>query len=267
MSEPDEMGLTPEAALGYEQNFVPAIFDRWPPRIIEAAGVSQGDRVLEVGCGTGVLAREAIKRVGPDGSVTGLDLSESMLGVARGICPDVDFRQGNAMDLPFGDNSFDVAIASFMLMFVPDPVVAVSDMWRVLKPDGRLVITVWQALDQNPVYAGLVEIVRQRISEAAGSSLAWPFALGEGGKLTDICRSAGVADVDISVHDGRAKFPSLDGFVRTEIQAWVLADSVDEEGLDAVVRDSQEKFGDYCDTSGVIDMPFDAVMATARKSK
>jgi len=126
MSEVDEMGLTPEAAQGYEQFFVPAIFDQWPPRIIEAAGVGEGDSVLEVGCGTGVLAREVVKQVGPDGGVTGVDLSESMLGVARDICPDVDFRQGNAMDLPFDDESFDIAIASFMLMFVPDPVLAVS---------------------------------------------------------------------------------------------------------------------------------------------
>ena len=261
MTGPDEMGLTPEAAQGYEQYFVPAIFDQWPPRIIDSADVSEGDTVLEVGCGTGVLAREVIKRVGSDGGVTGLDLSESMIGVARGICPDVDFRQGNAMDLSFDDESFDVAIASFMLMFVPDPVLAASEMWRVLKPGGRLVITVWEALGQNPVYAGLVDIARLRIDDAAGSSLAWPFALGEDGKLAEICRSAGISDVAISAHEGRARFPSLDGFVRTEIQSWVLADSVDEESLSAVVGDSQEKFADYCDASGAIDIPLNAVMA------
>ena len=266
MSEPDDMGLTPEAAQGYEQYFVPAIFDQWPPRIIEAAGVRAGDGVLEVGCGTGVLAREVIKRVGPDGGVTALDLSESMLGVARGICPDVDFRQGNAMELPFDDESFDAAIASFMLMFVPDPVLAVSEMWRVLKPGGRLVIAVWEALDLNPVYAGLVDIARRRIDDAAGSSLAWPFALGEDGKLAEICRSAGVGDVDISVHDGRARFPSLDGFVRTEIQAWVLADSVTEERLSAVAGDAQERFADYCDAGGSIDIPLNAVMARTIKN-
>ncbi len=266
MPEPDEMGLTAEAAQGYEQFFVPAIFDQWPSRIIEAAGVGDGDRVLEVGCGTGVLAREVIKRVGTDGGVVGLDLSESMLGVARGICPDVDFRQGNAMDLPLDDESFDVAIASFVLMFVPDPVQAVGEMWRVLKPGGRLVITVWEPLQQNPVYAGLVDIARRRIDDAAGSSLAWPFALGEDGKLIEICHSAGIGDVDISTHDGRAKFPSLDGFVRTEIQAWVLADSVNEESLSAVVGDSHERFADYCDARGTMDFPLNAVMAKTRKT-
>lgn len=266
MSAPDEMGLTPEAAQGYEQYFVPAIFDQWPPRIIKAAGIDEGDEVLEVGCGTGVLAREVIKQVGEGGSVTGLDLSESMLGVARSICPDVHFRQGNAMDLPFDNEAFDVAIASFLLMFVPDPVMAVRELWRVLRPGGRMVVAVWEALDQNPVYSGLVGIARLRIDDAAGLSLARPFALGESGKLAEICHAAGVGDLAIGASDGRAKFPSLDGFVRTEIQAWVLADSVDEEALSAVVSDSQEKFADYCDVDGAVDIPLNAVIATARKN-
>ena len=193
-------------------------------------------------------------------------MSESMLGVARDVCPDVDFRQGNAMNLHFNDGSFDAAIASFMLMFVPDPVLAISEMWRVLKPGGRLVITVWEALDQNPVYAGLADIARRNIDDAAGSSLAWPFALGEDGKLAELCRSAGVGNVETSAHDGRAKFPSLEGFVRTEIQAWVLADSVDEKSLSAVVADSQERFAGYCDATGAVDIPLNAVMAMTNKS-
>lgn len=266
MSAPDEMGLTPEAAQGYEQFFVPAIFDQWPPRIIEAAAIEEGDNVLEVGCGTGVLAREVIKQVGEGGSVTGLDLSESMLGVAREICPAVDFRQGNAMELPFEDETYDVVIASFVLMFVPEPATAIRELWRVLKPNGRFVVAVWEALDQNPVYSGLVDIARLRIDDAAGSSLAWPFALGEDGELAEICRSAGVDNADIGTRDGRAKFPSLEGFIRTEIQAWVLADSVDDEALNAVVADSQEKFANYCDGDGAFDIPLNAVFATARKN-
>lgn len=265
MSKPDEMGLTPEAAEGYEEFFVPAIFDQWPPKLINAALIAEGDQVIEVGCGTGVLARELIKCVGPEGKVTGLDLSESMLGVARRICPEVDFRQGNVMDMPFDDGVFDVAVASFVLMFVPEPVKAVSELWRVLKPGGRLVIAVWEALDRNPVYAGLVDIVGRRIDDAASASLAWPFALGEEGKLADICAAAGVVNPSISEHDGRAKFPSLESFVRTEIQAWLLADSVSEEALREVIADFRDKFASYCDGEGGLDFPFNAVFAVARK--
>lgn len=139
-------------------------------------------------------------------------------------------------------------------------------MWRVLRRGGRLVITVWDSLDQNPGYACLVDIARRRIDEAAGSSLSWPFALGEEGKLSEICLSAGVSDVAISGHCGRAKFPTLKDFVTTEIQSWVLADSVDEESIAAVVVDSSIKFEDYCDADGAVDIPMNAVLAMATKS-
>ncbi|MEM7502389.1 MAG: methyltransferase domain-containing protein, partial [Pseudomonadota bacterium] len=128
MSTVDEMGLTPEAANGYEEFFVPAIFDQWPPVMISAAAVTNGEDVLDVGCGTGVLTRELTRHVGDDGSATGFDLSESMLGIARERCPNATFKQGNVIDLPFDDQSFDVVISSFMLMFVPDPEKALSEM-------------------------------------------------------------------------------------------------------------------------------------------
>lgn len=117
MSTPDEMGLTPEAALGYEQFFVPAIFHQWPARIISAAAINQNDDVLDVGCGTGALTRELVKYAG---SATGFDLSESMLSVARQVCPTVNFQQGNVAELPFDDSTFDVVVSAFMLMFVPE---------------------------------------------------------------------------------------------------------------------------------------------------
>lgn len=265
MSQVDEMGLTTEAAEYYEQSFVPAIFDQWPARMIDAAGISAGDRVLEVGCGTGVLAREAVKQVGPQGRVAGLDLSESMLSVARRKCPDARFQQGNAMALPFGDAAFDVVASSFMLMFVPDQVAAAREMWRVLEPGGRLAISVWEGLNHNPVYAQFAEIAKRRIDDAAGDSLARPFALGDDGKLAQICDDAGIQGVTINAHAGRARFPSIEDFARTEIQAWVLGDSVDEACLKAVVADSQEAFERYRDAQGTVDFPLNGLIVTARK--
>ncbi|WP_395075538.1 class I SAM-dependent methyltransferase [Hyphococcus sp.] len=260
------MGLTREAALGYEQYFVPAIFNQWPPVLMAAAQIDEGDNLLEVGCGTGVLAREATKLVGSTGSVTGFDLSESMLSVARDICPGVDFRQGNVMALPFDDAAFDVVMAPFMLMFVPDPVKAVEEMWRVLKPRGRFVVAVWDNLKRSEVYSGLVEIAQARIGADEGLSLAWPFSLGEEGKLEEIFRSAGISQVKIDTRDGRAIFPSLEQFVRTEIQSWVLSDKVDEDSVAATIADSKVRFAAFCDSDGAIDMPLHALLASARKN-
>jgi SAM-dependent methyltransferase len=187
--------------------------------------------------------------------------------VARKKVPEATFQQGNAMVLPFEDDIFDVITSSFMLMFVPDQVKAVSEMWRVLRPGGRLVISVWESLANNPVYEDLVAIARHRINEAAGNSLAMPFALGEEGRLMSILKAAGIDSAVISSYPGRARFPSLEGFVTTEIKAWVLGDSVNDDQVDSVVADAKIKLDSYTGDDNSIDFPFDAMLAKAEKSK
>ena len=83
----------------------------------DAAAIKQGDRVLDVACGTGVVARECARR---GAAVTGLDLNEGMLTVARRISPDIDWHEGDASDLPFEDGSFDAVTCQFGLMFFPE---------------------------------------------------------------------------------------------------------------------------------------------------
>ena len=152
-----------------------------------------------------------------------------------------------------------------MLMFVPDPLQPVREMWRVLKPGGRLAISVWEGLSQNPVYAELAEIAKRRINDEAGTSLSRPFVLGDDGTLCEICDAAGMPGVTITAHDGRARFPSIEEFARTEIKAWLLADSVDEARLSVVIADAQDAFAGYCDGEGAADFPLNGLIARARK--
>lgn len=264
MSEPDEMGLTAEAAEGYERYFVPAIFSQWPPVMLAASELKAGDDFLDVGCGTGVLTREAAGVVGANGRAVGLDLSESMLGVARKQAPTARFQQGNATALPFEDASFDVVCGAFMLMFVPEPAAAVKEMWRVLRPGGRLVLSVWQALSDNPVYSRLVDIASRRIDRRAGEALSWPYQLGADGVLAKILEQGGARSATIELRQGRARFPSLEGLVTTEIKAWVIAESVDESAINAVIADAKIELADYCAADGSIDFPFNALVARAQ---
>jgi len=153
MSEQAAWQLSDDTAVAYERDFVPAIFAQWPPKLAEIAAIAPGDRVLDVGCGTGVLAREAAARVGPSGRVTGLDLNPGMLAVARRLRPEIDWRQGDALDLPFADHAFDVVVSQFALMFFPDRPLALREMWRVLAAGGRLAVAVCAPLAETRAIA------------------------------------------------------------------------------------------------------------------
>jgi ubiquinone/menaquinone biosynthesis C-methylase UbiE len=109
--------LTGSAADIYEQIFVPAIFAQWPPVLLDTADVTPGHRILDVGCGTGVLATAAMKRVGPDGWVVGLDPNKPMLTVASRRLEPVEWRSAAAETIPYPDGSFDRVVSQFALMY------------------------------------------------------------------------------------------------------------------------------------------------------
>ena len=165
----------------------------------EAASVKPGDSVLDVGCGTGVLSREVADRAGSDGRVFGLDVNEDMLALTRRICPDIDWHQGDAGELPFDDTSFEAVVSQFALMFVPDQMAALQEMWRVLASGGRLAATVWW---QSPGYPVLAEIARERIGEDVATAVMDSFSLGDRAKLLKLFRSAGTDTAKLNSHEG-----------------------------------------------------------------
>ena len=125
------------AAEIYEKHLVPAIFAYWPPALLSLVSPKPGERVLDIACGTGTVARLAAERVGPKGRVVGLDISAGMLTVARSIpspAGQIEWKEADAQLTPFPDGSFDVVTCQLGLQFIPDRAKALREMRRVLIP-------------------------------------------------------------------------------------------------------------------------------------
>lgn len=214
---PRELEITARA---YDERLVPALFSPCAEHLIEAAAVGPGARVLDVACGTGAVAHVAAARAGPEGRVAGLDVNPGMLAVAARRAPSIDWRQGKAEALPWEDAAFDVVLCQFGLNFFTEPGTALREMWRVLAPGGRLAVVVFDALERNPAYAEMVEVLRRRLGPAPAEALGLPFSLGEPGELSSLLKNAGISDAKIVRTEVGAAFPSVADMVRADVEGW-----------------------------------------------
>jgi demethylmenaquinone methyltransferase / 2-methoxy-6-polyprenyl-1,4-benzoquinol methylase len=154
LSEPQVQAMFDRIASVYDlMNSVMTVglHHRWRSRAADLAAVGSGDRVLDVATGTGDLAVELARRVGPDGEVIGSDFSEGMLELARKKAPGIEFEQGNALDLPYDDDSFDAATVGFGARNFSDLPQGLREMTRVVRPGGRIVILEITTPDRPPL--------------------------------------------------------------------------------------------------------------------
>jgi enediyne biosynthesis protein CalE5 len=170
-------------------------------RLVADARIRRGLRVLDLGSGTGYPALLAAQIVGPDGSVTGIDLAEQMLEVARRKAAalkltNVTFRTGDVTTLPFEANSFDAVTSRFCLMFLPEIPKAAAEIARVLKPGGWVAAAVWSAPEKNPSIGLAMEAIK-KVVELPPPDPAAPgiFRLAKPGDLAGMLQQAGLSDL------------------------------------------------------------------------
>ena len=265
MKNAAEGQVTGNAAEIYEEFFVPALFSEWSARVVEAARLSPGQKVLDVACGTGVLARSAFERVQPGGAVAGLDRNDGMLAVARRKAPGISWLSGRAESLPFGDEPFDAVVSQFGLMFFEDQIEALGEMWRVLRPAGRLVVAVWAPIDRLPGYAALAALLERLFGAQIAGALEAPFKLGDTAVLSSLFAKADIPGIAISTPLGKVRFPSIESWVRTEIKGWTLADVLDDAQYETLQRESQKELASYVRPDGSVEFAGPAHLVTATK--
>jgi ubiquinone/menaquinone biosynthesis C-methylase UbiE len=175
--------------------------------------------VLDVACGTGIVARVAARHMGRDAPVTGLDISPGMLEVARrNVGLDghaIEWVEAPAEAMPFPDDSFDVVLCQFALMFFRDRRAALSGMHRVLDGDGRLGISVWQEIERHPFYETLHDVIRWHLGSSGVRDI---FALGDAESLRTLVAEAGFHTISIRSMSMTARFPDPEGFLAGEIE-------------------------------------------------
>jgi SAM-dependent methyltransferase len=255
-----------EGAEAYERLMVPALFAAWAPKVCVAAQLSPGDTVLDLACGTGALAREALSFVGERGRVSGLDLNSGMLEVARRSCRQVDWHQGAAESMPFPDDSFDAVVSQFGLMFFGDRQASLHEVLRVLKPGGHFAIAVWDTLPRNPAYATEVSVVRGIAGDQAADPIRAPFQLGDAELLRGVFRQAGVPAVEVATLQDTGRFPSVRAMIEADLRGWlpVVGVILSEGEMDAILAECQRQLAEYVRSDGTVAFPTSAHIAYGR---
>jgi ubiquinone/menaquinone biosynthesis C-methylase UbiE len=227
-------------AESYENYMVPTLFAPWASELVQSANPQPGERVLDLACGTGIVARSLAPLLSKRGTVIGLDLNPHMLTAARAAAEreglTIDWREGRAEQLQYPDSSFDLVLCQFGLMFFADRPAALGEIHRVLAKRGRLFLNVWQNLDRHPFYEKLHRVIQKRIGVSALQDI---FSLGDPVKLRAELMRAGFRNVGIDPVSRAARFPNPEGFLAGEIDVDTVAipsmQGLDDRARQAIV--------------------------------
>ncbi len=251
---------------------VPSLFAPWATYLVQRANPQSGAHVLDIACGTGIVARKVAPRVGTSGSVAGLDANPDMIDMARIAAEQehmaIEWHTSSAEQLPFPDENFDLILCQFGLMFFTDRLAALQEMHRVLRTSGRLVLSVWQALDRHPFYQTLHDVSLRHFGK---SSVEAVFSLGNSDELRKLLTGSGFRQVEIEPMSITASFPQPEEFLAWEIDinpaeapALRNLDKEAQQGIMAATRqDLQDPLEAIIQDKQVV-LPFHAHIAQAR---
>ena len=255
-------------AENYQRYFVPFIGDPVAKDLIETAGLQAGERVLDVACGTGVVARIAAEHAGPSGSVAGLDAHPGMLTVARAATPpgiSIEWYEAGAEAMPLPDDSFDVVLCQMGLQFMSNKESALREMRRVLRRDGRIYINV--PGPKPPLFGIMTDALAQHISPQAGAFADVVFSLHDAADIAKLVRDAGFREVDVRTKAKTLRLSAPTDFLWQYLYSTPLAEPVSKASAEQRMALEQEvcsKWQSFV-TDGGLQMEVNMTTAAARK--
>ena len=257
MNADGQWQLAGNAAELYERVLVPTQFQPWAADLVELADLRHGERVLDVACGTGVVARLAAQHVGTTGEVTGLDLNASMLIVARSLpappgAP-LTWVEGSAQAMPLPDAAFDVVLCQQGFQFFPDPRAALHEMKRVLVPGGRVLLSLWEG--PTPYTVAMSAAVERHAGLEAATTLRRSRYCPDPESVRHLMEDAGFRDAHTRARTLTRRLSGVSDFVLRHLAATPVAGVVAalSEGARATLADEVSiALRPYEDAEGIV---------------
>ena len=238
--------------------------------LVAAADVSPGDRVIDVACGTGVVARKAAVRTASAADVTGTDVSAEMVEAAARFAaeagyPDIAWLECDATAMPLPDAAFDVALCQQGMQFMPDKPGAMAEMVRVMKPGGRLALSVWKT--RSPIGAAFSTVLDREFGHGTTAPWDMVYSLGDRDRLHDLAAGAGLRDAHVAFDVKFARHPDPTAFITGAIAGSPIAGTMAELPAaehNRLIREIVEELADFRDDDGLA-VPAQCLTLRARK--
>jgi ubiquinone/menaquinone biosynthesis C-methylase UbiE len=213
----------------FERYLVPAITSIWANDLLDRVGPRHGESVLDIACGTGVVARLAEQR-GHVGRLVGIDINTPMLAAARPKSATIEWIQGSALGLPFNANTFDIVLCQQGLQFFPDRALALKEMVRVLKRGGRAGLSSYSAIERTPAAHAFVQALDKHLGAESSRTKRSEHLSCAAHEVGTWAEQAGFDVVDVATVAKQITFPSVLDYVRVQLTATPMAALLKENG-------------------------------------
>lgn len=253
----DTFQLSHHAAEMYESQKVAVLFRPLAEATLQEIPINEYELVLDVACGTGIVSRLIGKKISYTSKIVGVDLNQGMLTVAQELTKDkqeiFEWRHADVGELPFSEDTFTLAFCQQGLQYFPDKIKALSEIRRVLKPNGRLVLTVWSEVSE--FILALAESIKVHVGEEVGMQCLAPFSFRDGLVIRNMVMEAGFEDVSLKNLTIWRKMNPMNLTVPKEIASSPVGPKVTSKGqkvIDKIIRDVDNAMKPYQKDSGFI---------------
>jgi len=271
MKASTEWQLTRESANRYEDIIVPTVLGPAGRLLVEWSDFQKGGTVVDIGCGTGAVTRLLAPIMGPSGRVIGIDVNPGMLEVAQSLPhmkgAEIEWRLFSAYDTNLPDNTAETVFCAQTLQFLKDRPLALREMKRILKGGGRLFMSLWSEVNENPYFRALVDAISVHVNEETALSFHAASSLSDTAEIQSLLEESGFSSIEIVTRKFFLNLPDLHDFLPRHISATPMDsafNAASSEQQAAVCQQIIEQTSQYQTDKGIY-VPFQMQLVSASK--